>query len=333
MKKLLSLLLGLALCFSTFAFVGCGEKKPEGKYTFYAPDGAPAIAIAKFINDNDDLGLDKPVEYTVVAPKNIANAMSQGTADIMIMPINAASKMYKANKDAPYKMAGVVTHGNLYIMNSLGITDVAGLVGKVVGVLPNVPELTLKAALSAKGIAYENGTSAIADKVVLNTFTGDDGAINMISALKQGTLDVGLLAEPACTNLTKKASEKTWARIDVQTLYDSQTNAFPQAVLMVKKSVLDTNPDFISTVSGKIDANVNWAKNNVATAVTAVSGKIVSGVTPSMNANNITATVIDNCKIYWQGASQSKTAVKVYIDSVIAINAQSAVAIQEDFFA
>ena len=52
MKKFLSLLLGLAIAFSTFSLVACDTPGSQSQtLKMYAPDGAPALSIAKFIND------------------------------------------------------------------------------------------------------------------------------------------------------------------------------------------------------------------------------------------------------------------------------------------
>ena len=130
-----------------------------------------------------------------------------------------------------------------------------------------------------------------------------------------------------------KASAKTWTRLDVQELYDSQAKAYPQAVLMVKTSVYNKYKTQIEGMKSYFDANVIWVKENTSTAVGAINGVLPEGVTPSLVAATINATVVDNCKIYFESASDSKTSVKEYINKIIAVNAQSAKAITDDFFA
>lgn len=157
-------------------------------------------------------------------------------------------------------------------------------------------------------------------------------AQTMLPLLKQGHLTIGVLPEPAATNLTKMASDKTWYRIDLQELYDGELKAYPQAVIMVKQSLLATHPEIISAFTGKINDNVTWAKQNVESAVNSVNSKLPEGVTPSLTAKNINETVIDNCKIYFENAEQSKLQVKNYIDDIIALESKSANSIKDDFF-
>ena len=332
-KKLLLLVLALSFAFS----VGCTNKDPLEKdvLTFVAPDGAPALSIAKFIEDKEDFDFSlAKFEYSVVASSNIASYMQQGKADFMIMPINAASKLYKANASDPYKMVAVITHGNLYLMSSDQTNSLEDLKGKVVGVIGQglVPDLTFKAVLSDSGLLGDvvTGDTPTEGKITLRYFAQ---APDMIPLLKQGQLSVGLLPEPACTNLTKMASEKTWTRLDVQELYDGQSKAYPQAVLMVKSSVYDKYKNQIAEMKEYFDANVTWVKENTEVAVNAINGALEEGATPSLVAKNIDANVVNNCKIYFEISSDAKLSVQNYLAKIIAVNAQSAKAVGDDFFA
>lgn len=339
MKKL-SKLLALLICVCSIALVACNsvQNDPAGDkgeaLTFVAPDGAPALSIAKFINDNENFGMDATIDYSVVSASNIGGFMQQGKADFIVIPVNAASKLYKANASDPYKMLSVITHGNLYLMSSDGTNTLEGLKGKVVGVIGQglVPDLTLKAILSDNNLLGDvvTGDTATEGKITLRYFAQ---ASEMLPLLKQKVLSVGLLPEPACTNLTKMASESNWIRVDVQELYDSQTKAYPQAVLMVKSSVYAKYSQQLNEMKEYFDANVAWVKDNVNSAIEAINGVLTEGVTPSLVATNINATVIDNCKIYFEHSSLAKQSVIDYINKIIAVNAQSAKAVGDDFFA
>ncbi len=128
----------------------------EDTVKVYAPDGAPALAIAKFINENETFGTDKTFEYNVVKAENIGEIVIKGTGDIVILPVNAASKLYKKNTADPYKLVSVLTHGNLYLMCSEEIT-VDGLKDKTIGVfnMGGVPDLTFRAVLNKIGYKFE----------------------------------------------------------------------------------------------------------------------------------------------------------------------------------
>ncbi|MBQ3596978.1 MAG: ABC transporter substrate-binding protein [Clostridia bacterium] len=340
MKRLLALFLSLVSCLSLVCASACNDQSsnPNGEnktLTFYAPDGAPALAVAKFINDGENFGIDNVnVEYNVVASSDIGPVMMQGKGDFIVMPVNAASKLYKASSNAPYVMTAVLTHGNLYLMSSVGTTSLQDLKGQVVGVIGQglVPDLTFRAILSDNGLLGDVvvGNTATPDKITIQYF---EKAPDMIPLLKQGALKIGLLPEPACTNLTKVASNHTWTRMDVQELYDAQSKSYPQAVLMVKKSVYQQYKTKIDGMQSLFSQNVEWVKTNTEQAVQAVNAKLKEGVTPSLVASNVTPSVVDNCKIFYQASSVAKTDVINYINKIIAIVPNSAVAIAQDFFA
>ena len=336
MKKFLTLVCAFVTLLVSVFGVACNNNNngTSDKLSFYAPDGAPALAIAKFINDNENFDINATVDYNVVASSDIGGIMSQGKGDFIVMPVNAASKLYKAKESAPYVMSAVITHGNLYIMSSDGGNSLESLKGKVLGVIGQglVPDLTLRSILTDNGLISQTvvGDTATDGKITLRYF---QSATDMIPLLKQGVLTAGLLPEPAATNLTKVASNREWTRVDVQALYDSEINAYPQAVLMVKKSCYEQYKDKIDSMGNMFNENVLWVKENIETAVTAVNSKLPDGVTPSLDANKITAQVVDNCKIYYQPANDAKQSVKDYINKILAVNAQSARAVADDFFA
>ena len=130
-----------------FFYDGKAQGQFEGdNITVVAPDGAPALAISKFIFDKQDFGTEKTFNYKVVTADKIGGAVSQGTGDIVIIPINAASKLYSVKG---YKMVSVVTHGNLYIVSSEEINSITDLKDKTIGVIGQglVPDLTFKVVL------------------------------------------------------------------------------------------------------------------------------------------------------------------------------------------
>ena len=337
MKNFKKLLCALLSVFFIFA-IGCVEPDNSGYETmvaldFVAPDGAPALSIAKFINDQEDFGI-APVDYKVVSSSDIGSYMQKAMADFIIIPVNAASKLYNVHSIESYKMLAVVTHGNLYVVSSDNTQSLSDLKGKVIGVIGQglVPDLTLRAVLSDNGLLDDVvvGDTATEGKITVRYFAQ---ASDMLPLLKQGKLSVGLLPESACTTLTNSDSAHTWNRLDLQELYDADLKAYPQAVLMVKSSIYSEYKSQIDGMKSYFDANVAWVKENTELAVNAVNGALPSGVTPSLTAKNISAAVIDNCKIYYEASAQAKNSVQLYLNKIITINPQAAKAVSDDFFA
>ena len=153
MKKFLTLLLSVLLIFTSLFVFGCKEDQINS-YIFIAPDGAPALAIAKLIHDSDDLGTNKTVDYKVVNSGQVQPNLASGKADFIVAPVNLASKLYKASGSDHYVMVAVVTHGNFYIMSTEPLT-VDDLTYKRVAVpmMGAVPDWTFQMALKKHNIS------------------------------------------------------------------------------------------------------------------------------------------------------------------------------------
>lgn len=157
-----------------------------------------------------------------------------------------------------------------------------------------------------------------------------DGS-KVVQSIMAGSETIGLVPEPAATNLEKNYlinKGQALYRLDLQELYDGNTKSYPQAVLMVKKSVLGAHENLVSNLEQKITESASWINQNVATAVDAVNNN--GGVT--LNKNALSQSAINGCKIYWESATNAKTSVKNYIDKIVAIDSTKASAVSDDFF-
>ncbi len=154
---------------------------------------------------------------------------------------------------------------------------------------------------------------------------------DVVKSIMAGNETIGLVPEPAATNLEAnylKQKGSPLYRLDLQELYDKDTKAYPQAVLMVKKSVLGANPNLVNSLQTKITESASWIKQNQSFAVDAINSK--GGAT--LDAQTLTESAIDGCKIYWESAIGAKTSVKNYINKIIDIDSTKASAVSDDFF-
>lgn len=137
------------------------DTRPSGAYTrklsVYAPDGAPALGIAKLMAENV---LGNMAEYNIVKADTIQTVVkgAELKADICVQPVNLALNLLgSANK---YRLLGTLTHGNLYLLSKddkqINVDNLKDLKGKTVGVvnLSAVPGLTFKLILKSYGIDY-----------------------------------------------------------------------------------------------------------------------------------------------------------------------------------
>ena len=151
MKKLLSLLAAIALVFTLGACEpipntgsGNGGNVPApASVTVYAPDGAPAVAISKIINDGK-IGNTEATVNIVAGADLLTTNVANGSADVAVMPVNLAAKTY--NGGVKIKLVSVNIFGCLYMVGKTPVTALTDLVGKVVYNIGRggTPDLTLK---------------------------------------------------------------------------------------------------------------------------------------------------------------------------------------------
>ena len=334
MKKFLATAIALTIGAAACVFTACAGENDDGTYTVYAPDGAPALALANAVNEDDDR-----YDFRIVA-SNAITAQVQGeepAADFCILPVNVAAKLL--GKGETYQMLGTVTNGNMYLLttgDNLGITtdNLSTLVGKTVGVvqLNNVPGLTLQAVLKANHIAYQtlgNDAQPAADKVNLKAIADASSGVT-----PAGGCDYYLCPEPAASAKlrgTASSANPFKAAGSLQELYGE--NGYPQAVLVAKKTVIDSDSEAV----GKMIEYMNGSDEYLAAAsaedvVNVLADCYTEGMTPSLNANNLNATVIANCSVYFTAAQDCKSRVNAFLAELIDLNAEFTSAVSDSFY-
>lgn len=334
MKKFLATALALTIGAAACVFTACAGENDDGTYTVYAPDGAPALALANAVNEDDDR-----YDFHIVA-SNAITVQVQGeepAADFCILPVNVAAKLL--GKGETYQMLGTVTNGNMYLLttgDNPGITtdNLSSLVGKTVGVvqLNNVPGLTFQAVLSRNDIDYQilgNDVEAASDKVNLQAFA-DASTVTPASGC-----DYYLCPEPAATgkiNGTASSANPFKLAGSLQTLYDGE-NGYPQAVLVAKTSVIEEAKSVVDTFITYMEGSADFlASASAADVVALLEDCYTEGMTPSLNANNLNATVIANCSVYFTAAQDCKSRVNVFLAELIDLNAEFTSAVSDSFY-
>ena len=334
MKKFLATAIALTIGAAACVFTACAGENDDGTYTVYAPDGAPALALANAVNEDDDR-----YDFRIVA-SNAITAQVQGeepAADFCILPVNVAAKLL--GKGETYQMLGTVTNGNMYLLTTGGNPEIttdnlSSLVGKTVGVvqLNNVPGLTFQAVLSRNDIDYQilgNDVEATSDKVNLQAFA-DASTVTPASGC-----DYYLCPEPAATgkiNGTASSANPFKLAGSLQTLYDGE-NGYPQAVLVAKTSVIEEAKSVVDTFITYMEGSADFlASASAADVVALLEDCYTEGMTPSLNANNLNATVIANCSVYFTAAQDCKSRVNAFLAELIDLNAEFTSAVSDSFY-
>ena len=347
MKKVITTIAATALCVATaFSLTACNTQQPSGgddqptKYSVYAPDGAPALALTNLIAGHDtSLAEGYDFDVHVVDANTILTYVTgeNPTADFCILPVNEAS--LKLGSGETYQMLGTVTNGNLYFLTTgengpLAKENFAtALIGKKVGVvqLARVPGLTLQATLADYEIPYQVLASAqedgAEDKVNLIAFTPD----NVTPA---GGCDYYLCPEPAASTKIKGTSSTAKPFVlagDLQELYGE--GGYPQAVMVAKKSVIEQHAQAVGEVIEYLTASAAYlADAEPATLIDLLANKRTEGLAPSFNANNLTKEVVAHCSVGFTPSVTCKDTVNAFLTKLIAVNETAAKSVSDAFY-
>ena len=264
-KKLTAVMLLVALVLSIGLLTACnkGNNKGNGNdvtLTFAAPEGTPALAIARLITDNKSIS-GKNVNYKIVNPSNIAKEMQAGLSDLVIMPVNAGATLI--NKGADYKLVSVAVDGSLYLVGksetatTLTIDDIKGKRIACIG-QQGVPGLVFRYILKENNISIVDDVKNLNDTSVYVQYAGD--GLQAKTAVENKSVDYAVVGEPAATTFKTKGFN---AQMDLQTEYKkvSGKETYPQAGIFVKSS-LASDAAFMDALFAALKASKEWVKNN-----------------------------------------------------------------------
>lgn len=264
-KKLTAVMLLAALVLSIGLLTACnkGNKKGNGNdvtLTFAAPEGTPALAIARLITDNKSIS-GKNVNYKIVNPSNIAKEMQAGLSDLVIMPVNAGATLI--NKGAKYKLVSVAVDGSLYLVGksdtatTLTIDDIKGKKIACIG-QQGVPGLVFRYILKENNISIVDDVKNLNNTNVYVQYAGD--GLQAKTAVENKSVDYAVVGEPAATTFKTKGFK---AQMDLQAEYKkvSGKETYPQAGIFVKSS-LASDAAFMDALFTALKASKEWVKDN-----------------------------------------------------------------------
>ena len=279
MKKFLVLVLAIVMMMGFILPVSADDFKVS------APSGAPALSVAVLAVENPDV-------YTFVAADTIAAEFANASADFIIAPINAGAKLYKAGKST-YKLAAVVTWGNLYIASQKAdfkLEDINGAEITLFG------ENTINASVVLYALA-ENGLEPASVAYLA-------GAANTQSLLLTDENAIVVTAEPALT--AAKIKNEAITAYAVNDLYKNASgfDGYAQAGLFVKPETAEADPEGVAAFLASAAAAADKCMSDTAAvAEAAVALEILPNAKVAMNA-------IPNCAIRYLSAGEAKEQVE-----------------------
>lgn len=267
-KKLTAVMLLVALVLSIGLLTACNKDNKKGNgndvtLTFAAPEGTPALAIARLITDNKSIS-GKNVNYKIVNPSNIAKEMQAGLSDLVIMPVNAGATLI--NKGADYKLVSVAVDGSLYLVGknideaakTLTIDDIKGKKIACIG-QQGVPGLVFRYILKENNISIVDSPEKVPENSVYIKYASDGPQAK--TAVDNNSVDYAVVGEPAATTFKNKFGFN--AQMDLQAEYKkvSGKETYPQAGIFVKSS-LASDAAFMDALFAALKASKEWVKNN-----------------------------------------------------------------------
>ena len=284
MKKFFSMILALVLAAGVCVFAAA-----EGGLTVTAPNGAPALAIATFVAENREI-------YTPVAADAIAAAFAGQEADFIVAPINAGAKLFKAGKST-YRLAAVVTWGNLYIASQKEDLKAEDLNGADIVLFG---ENTINASVVLYALE-KNG-------IVPGNVSYLAGADKTKDHLLDDAEAIVVTAEPALTaaKFAAKKNEKTISALSVNELLKQATgeDGYAQAGLFVKAETAQAQPEAVKAWLVKAEeACGRCASDTAAVAEAAVALEILPNA-------KVAEAAIPGCAIRYVAAPEAKELIE-----------------------
>lgn len=282
MKKLFIMFLSVLLTLCAIAPINADD---EYSVKVSAPNGAPALAVAT-------LAVEDPDSYTFVAADTIAAEFANKTADFIIAPLNAGAKLYKAGK-SDYKLAAVVTWGNLYIASQkadFALEDINGAAITLFG------ENTINASVVLYALA-ENGLEPASVEYLA-------GAANTQSLLLTDENAIVVTAEPALTAAKMKNDAISSYAVNDLLKTANGFDGYTQAGLFVSAAALENHPEAVAEYLNKAEEAVGKSETDVAAVAEAA---VALEILPNAK---VAAAAIPNCAIRYMSAADAKEQVE-----------------------
>ncbi|MCL2796790.1 MAG: hypothetical protein FWD58_01875 [Firmicutes bacterium] len=317
-----------ALTFAAVLFLGCyGSKNLDGtkNLVFLAPDGGTLLPVAKLFCDKPEIDGGYRVDGEIVTGVTVAARLNAGTCDAAIAPINMCAEVFNAS--GAYVLAGVASWGNNYIV-SLGSVEapenLTGLYGEVVyafgkAAVPGVTLLhVLKNEKAESGIKYgeiSDPSKPVATQINL-LFLQDLNALNNEINKAASKVLYAYLPEPAATGMEFSGRGKI--AFDIQMLYEEQAGAnYPQAGLVVKKSLLDSSLKTVNALLAKVEESAGYCLSHAGETAQLAKETLQSASLPALAVTK--AYIEGNGQTIMAYGSIAEASVKKSVEDYLAV--------------
>lgn len=265
--------------------VGCSNTTKDTSNTakILSPTGAPSLA---FVSEYENISKEGKIDLVDGSDQLVAELSKKDSEyDIIVAPINLGAKLI-ADKQTEYRMASVITWGNLYY----------------VGTNEEALQQTGELALFGQGTVPQK----IVDNANIKTSlipTYYNSATLVQQQLLAGNAKIGLLAEPLASATIAKASQNG---ITLKIVKDLQKeygeNGYPQAAIFVKEG------KNYQELFDKIDSFTNNNYPDLQKHIEAIGIETLK--LPSVE---ITVKSIERQNVHFKKASDAKEEIKAFL--------------------
>ncbi len=218
-------------------------------------DGIPALSMAKLAKETPVIQENVTINYDLIKGSDlIVSKVMNKEVDIAIAPSNLASIAY--NQGETYVVGALSGFGNLYVVAREDISSIEELRGREITTIGKglTPDIVLQYILKSNNI----------DPLEDITINYMGGATELAPAFLSKKADIIVAPEPMIsTILSKDGTAKI--QFSLNDLFAEASGAelgFPQTVLIIKKDLVNSHPNFVNTFLNEYEGAVNWAINN-----------------------------------------------------------------------
>ena len=203
------------------------------EFNVYSLKGPTSMGLVKLLDDSDN-GRTVNVYHSTMctAADEVTAALVNGSADIALLPANAAAALF--NKNGGFSVVGINTLGVLYVVeNGETIQSVADLAGKTV-------YMTGKGTVPEYGLRYVLAANGIEDQVTLE-FKSE--AQEVVSAMAGDAAAVGMLPQPFVTAaLAQNEGLRVALSLTEEWSKVTEDSMFITGVTVVRNEILEQYP-------------------------------------------------------------------------------------------
>lgn len=271
--------------------------------------GVSTISMIKLFKEKPSLGKNVTTEYeTITSPDQVAAKVISGELDIVMVASNLGAKLY--NKGVPFKLAGAMVWGNLYVVSKTRFKDWEDLKGKEIFLHARglTPDFVFRHLLQI------NGLDPVKD-VKLTYLSGGPQALAM--SFLGGRSAISIMPEPMLTKIRQR-QEKINIVIDIQKEWQKATQAphsgFPQGALLIKTTIIKKYPEVVARFLQEYEKSIDWINQNPILA-----GEYAESLDIGMNSK-VVSEGVPGCNLRYVKSEEAQDALNTLFTILFRFN-------------